>query len=190
MKHLVTLFFIVVTTLPLFSQTKECDYKIQIDTDEEIFKLTNEQLTEFLVGRERNIFIYFSLMREGAVKSLVVQISVNAKEMPPLLCFNKDSRVSFALEDGSYASLRYLGTENCGRQTENEETLNNSVSEAAFLLDETSIKRLEASKITSMRMTTMQTDFDVNFQEVLSNTQIPIPIYPKEFFMNNLKCLE
>lgn len=173
-----------------FSQNKNCDYKIQVDTDDEIFKLTNEKLAEYLLGVDKNVFIYFSLMREAAVKSLVIQISVNAKEIPPLMCFNKDSRVSFKLEDGSFVSLRYLGVENCGRQTENEKTLNNSVSEAAFLLDETSLQRLEASKITSMRMTTMQTDFDVTFQEVLSNTQIPFPIYPKEFFMNNLKCLD
>lgn len=190
MKKLLFLFLVLCIPILGFSQDKECDYKIQIDTEEEIFKLTNEQLTEFLLARDRNIFIYFSLMQEAAVKSLVIQVSVNAKEMPPLLCFNKDSRVSFKLENGSYASLRYLGVENCGRLTESTETLNNSKSEAAFLLDDVATKLLKTSKIVSMRITTMQTDFDVDFQNVLSNNQIPIPIYPKEFFMNNLKCLE
>ena len=190
MKHLVSLILLISTTLVGFSQNEDCNYKIQIDTEEEVFKLTNEKLTDYLLGTDKNVFIYFSLMREEDVKSLVIQVSVNAKEKPPLMCFNKDSRVTFKLEDGSYASLRYLGVENCGRLTENEETLNNSTSEAAFLLDETNIKRLEASKISSMRITTMQTDFDIDFQEVLSNSQIPIPIYPKEFFMNSLKCLE
>jgi|GEM_PF-565604 len=190
MKYLLTLFLLVSTIATSFSQQPDCDYKILIDTEDEIFKLTNEKLTEFLLGRDRNIFIYFSLMQEEAVKSLVIQVSVNAKEMPPLMCFNKDSRVSFKLEDGSFVSMRYLGVENCGRLIENEETLHNSVSEAAFLLDDISIKRLEKSKITSMRITTMQTDFDIDFQNVLSNDQIPIPIYPKEFFMNTLKCLE
>ena len=173
-----------------FSQTEDCNYKIQIDTDEETFKLTNEQLTEFLLARDRNVFIYFSLMREDDVKSLVMQVSVNSKEMPPILCFNKDSRVSFKLEDGSFASLRYLGEVSCGRQTENTETLNNSTSEAAFLIDEASANRLLQAKISSMRITTMKTNFDVTFQEVLSNNQIEQPIYPKEFFVTNLKCLE
>ncbi len=186
------LFLILILSAPIFgtAQNQDCNYKIQVDTEDEIFKLTKEQLAEFLVGSDRNIFIYFSLMQEAAVKSLVIQVSVNAKEMPPLMCFNKDSRVSFKLEDGSFVSLRYLGVENCGRQTENQETLNNSNSEAAFLLDETSVSRLAASKIVSMRITTMRTDFDVDFQNVLSNNQIPIPIYPKEFFLNNLKCLD
>tara|TARA_A100000171_G_scaffold27147_2_gene25327 strand:- start:81 stop:653 length:573 start_codon:yes stop_codon:yes gene_type:complete len=190
MKQLLFLFLVFVTPVLGVAQDQDCNFKVQVETEEEVFKLTNEQLTEFLVGRERNIFIYFSLMQEDAIKSLVIQVSVNAKEMPPLMCFNKDSRVSFKLEDGSFASLRYLGVENCGRQTENEETLNNSTSEAAFLLDEGSIERLKTSKIVSMRITTMRTDFDITFQNVLSNNQIPIPIYPKEFFMNNLKCLE
>ncbi|WP_432410716.1 hypothetical protein [Rasiella sp. SM2506] len=186
------LFLVLFMSAPFFgiSQNQNCDFKIQVDTEDEVFKLTKEQLAEFLLGKDRNIFIYFSLMQEAAIKSLVIQVSVNAKEMPPLLCFNKDSRVSFKLEDGSFASLRYLGVENCGRQTENKETLNNSNSEAAFLLDEASMKRLAASKIVSMRITTMRTDFDIDFQDVLSNSQIPVPIYPKEFFLNNLKCLE
>lgn len=192
MKQLLFLFLFLLVSTPFLgiAQDQDCDYKIQVDTEDQIFKLTNEQLTEFLLGRDRNIFIYFSLMQEAEIKSLVIQVSVNAQEMPPLMCFNKDSRVSFKLEDGSFASLRYLGVENCGRQTENKETLNNSNSEAAFLLDEGSIKRLKTSKIVSMRITTMQTDFDVDFQNVLSNNQIPVPIYPKEFFLNNLKCLE
>ncbi|MAM28990.1 MAG: hypothetical protein CMC13_08185 [Flavobacteriaceae bacterium] len=189
MKFLLSVAFLCFSILG-FSQEEACNYKIQVDTDEEVFKLTNEQLTEFLVGKDRNVFIYFSLMRENDVKSLVIQVSVNAKEMPPILCFNKDSRVSFALEDGSFASLRYLGEVTCGRQTENTDTLNNSTSEAAFLLDEVGIERLQQSKIASMRITTMKTNFDVSFQDVLSNDQIPNPIYPKEFFLNNLKCLE
>ena len=172
------------------AQNQDCDYKIQIDTEEEIFVLTNPQLTEYLLGLERNVFIYFSLMKEGDVKSLVIQTSVNAKEIPPILCFNKDSRVTFKLEDGSYASLGYLGVENCGRQTENKETLHNSTSEAAFLLDELNLERLSTSKIIAMRITTMQTNFDIVFQELISNEEIPTPIYPKEFFMNSLKCLE
>lgn len=190
MKYILSIFLVVSTTIVGFSQDQDCDYKIQIDTEDEIFKLTNEQLTEFLIGKDRNIFIYFSLMREADKKSLVIQVSVNAKEMPPLMCFNKDSRVSFKLEDGSFASLGYLGTEDCGRQKENSETLHNSTSEASFLLDEGSISRLTRSKILSMRITTMRTDFDIDFQTVLSNNQISVPIYPKEFFMNNLKCLE
>lgn len=189
MKFLLSL-FILCSSLIGLAQTEDCSYKIQIDTDEETFKLTNEELTEFLVGRDRNVFIYFSLMREDAVKSLVMQVSVNAKEIPPILCFNKDSRVSFELEDGSFASLRYLGEVTCGRQVENSETLNNSTSEAAFLLDDASEKRLLQSKITSMRITTMKTNFDVTFQDVLSNAQIENPIYPKEFFLKYLKCLE
>jgi hypothetical protein len=190
MNYILSIFLLVSATVIGFSQDQDCDYKIQIDTEDEIFKLTNEQLTEFLIGKDRNVFIYFSLMREADIKSLVIQVSVNAKEMPPLMCFNNDSRVSFKLEDGSFASLGYLGVEDCGRQTESIETLNNSASEASFLLDEGSIVRLTASRIVSMRITTMRTDFDIDFQAVLSNNQILAPIYPKEFFINNLKCLE
>lgn len=173
-----------------FSQTEECDYKIQVDTEDEKFLLTNASLAEFMVGSDKTIFIYFSLMKEGDVKSLVLEVSVNAKEMPPVLCFNKDSRISFQLEDGSFASLRYLGEVNCGRQTNNEDTLDNSTSEAAFYLDETNLERLSEAKISSMRITTMKTNFDIGFQEVISNPQIDTPIYPKEFFLNNLQCLE
>ncbi len=189
MKKIVFLLLLVCTPIIGFSQGQDCNYKIQIDTDDEVFKLTNPLLAEYLFGLERNVFIYFSLMREDNVKSLVIQTSVNAKEMPPLLCFNKDSRVTFKLEDGSYASLRYLGDENCGRQTQNEETLHNSTSEAAFLLDPLSIERLSSSRIASMRITTMRTNFDIAFQELISNEEIPFPIYPKEFFINSLKCL-
>ena len=190
MKKIVLLLFLLTTVLS-YAQATDCDYKLKIDTEEEKFLLTNAELAEYMLGLDKTVFIYFSLMKEEDVKSLVLQISANAKkDVPPIMCFNKDSRVSFKLEDGSFVSLRYLGEELCGRQTENEDTLHNSTSEAAFYIDETNLQRLASSKITSMRITTMRTDFDVVFQEVLSNEGIPEPIYPKEFFLNHLQCLQ
>lgn len=190
MKKMIAL-LLLFTAMVGYGQESDCNYKLQVDTEAEQFVLTNAELAEYMLGLERTVFIYFSLMKEADVKSLVIQLSVNAKkQVPPMMCFNKDSRVSFQLEDGSFVSLRYLGDELCGRQTENEDTLHNSTSEAAFFLDETSLKRLSESEILSMRLTTMRTNFDVAFQDVLSNEELPVPIYPKEFFLNYLQCLE
>ncbi|RDK85289.1 hypothetical protein [Marinirhabdus gelatinilytica] len=189
MKFLTTALFLGLSFLSS-SQTQQCNYKIQVDTEEEKFFLTQEVLVDYILGKDKNVFIYFSGMREGDVKSLVLQFSVNATVLPPALCFNKDSRVSFKLEDGSFVSLRYLGEKICGRQTENEDTLHNSTSDAAFLIDDIAFERLSSSKTVSMRITTMKSHFDIKFQELISNPQIELPIYPKEFFMNTLKCLE
>ena len=189
MNKLLLLLIFTFVFSPSFGQN-DCNYKLNVDTDEEVFKLTHEELAEFMMGKDQNVFIYFSLMKEGDIKSMVLQISVNAKEPPPILCFDRNSRVSFRLQDGSYSSLRYLGEVNCGRQTKNEKALDNSTSEAAFLLDKDNLERLRNTPIESMRITTMKTNFDIEFQNVISNSEIIEPIYPKEFFVKNLSCLD
>ena len=167
-----------------------CNYKIQVDTENEQFLLTHEVLTDFMIGNKQTAFIYFSLMKEGDVKSLVLQLSLNSAEMPPIACFNKDSRVSFELENGKFVSLRYLGDVNCGRETEPKDALKNSTSEAAFFIDDKSFDILQESNLKSMRLTTMKTHFDIEFQNVISNSVLKEPVYPKEFFLKYLSCVE
>jgi len=167
-----------------------CNYKIQVDTESEQFTLTHEVLADYMLGKNQTVFIYFSLMKEDTIRSLVLQLSLNAAEMPPIACFNKDSRVSFELDNGSFVSLRYLGEVNCGRQSEPKDALKNSTSEAAFYIDDKSMLMLKESKLKSMRLTTMKTNFDIEFQNLISNSIIKEPVYPKEFFLNNLSCVE
>jgi hypothetical protein len=168
----------------------DCDYKINVDTEEETFKLTREQLVEFELSNTESAFIYFSLMRESGLSSLVLQISLNALEMPPIMCFDKKSRITFKLENGSYVSLPYLDEINCGRQTDHEDQLDNSTSEAAFFMNEKSTEMLKGSPVETMRITSMNTNFDFNIKMVLSNPAIEQPIYPREYFINNLDCIE
>ena len=49
-----------------------CDYKINVDTQEELFQLTQESLIDFTVGDKKTIFVYFSLMKQDSVKSVVL----------------------------------------------------------------------------------------------------------------------
>ena len=168
----------------------DCDYKIQVETEEEIFKMTNEKLVEYMLAPKESVFIYFSLMRQNEHPSLVLQISLNAMEMPPILCFDKKSRITFKLVDGTYVALPYLDEINCGRQTDHTDQLDNSLSEAAFYMDSIAIDRLKKVEIESMRITTMETNFDVSFQKVISNKEIQVPIYPREYFMKALGCIE
>lgn len=188
MIKLFTLLMLVVT--PVTFAQNDCDYKINVDTDEEKFQLTQEILTEFLVGRNQTVFIYLSLMRQENVKSVVLHLSLNAMQLPPKVCYNDSSRLSFALEDGSFVSAPYLGEETCGRQTQGEETMSNSISEASFYLDDFALEKLSNSSLKTMRITTMNQNYDINFQEVLSNEQITEPIYPREYFIKNLKCIQ
>ena len=189
MKNLVIIFLFLGTIHMGYSQV-DCDYKIEIESTDEIFKLTQEHLVEFMFNKDQNVFIYFSLMREADVKSMVLQISLNSREMPQILCFDQNSRVSFKLRDGSFASLRYLGDVNCGRQTINEGTLHNRSSEAAFLLDDVNLERLRATPIESMRISTMKANFDIDLKNIISNKDLPKPIYPKEFFVKYSACLD
>ncbi len=181
------MFFMVVAML---SAQEDCAYKINVDLENEQFRLTNEKLVEYELGQGNSVFIYFSLMKQDKMNSLVAQISLNAIEMPPIMCFDSKSRISFKLEDGSFVSLPYLDEVNCGRQTDYEDQLDNSTSEAAFFMDTESIMRLRSSELVSMRITSMNTHFDMDFKSVISNATIPQPIYPKEFFTQNLKCLD
>lgn len=183
-------FLIFLLTTILANSQADCAYKIIVDTDEESFKLTQEQLMEFILTPNESVFIYFSLLREADISSLVLQVSVNAKVMPPIMCFDKKSRLSFKMADGSFVSLPYLDDVNCGRQTEYEDQLDNSISEAAFYMDTVNMERLKSVQIESMRITSMKTHFDIEFQTVLSNPEIEVPIYPKEYFINTLGCIE
>lgn len=168
----------------------DCDYKINVDTEDELFKLTSEQLMDYELSNTQSAFIYFSLMRESKLSSLVLQISLNAVEMPPIMCFDSKSRVTFKLEDGSFVSLPYLDEVNCGRQTDHDDKLDNSTSEAAFFMNEESIQKLQSSPIETMRITSMNTNFDFKLKSVLSNPAIEQPIYPREYFINSLSCIE
>ena len=167
-----------------------CDYKINVDTQEEIFQLTQESLIDFTVREKKTIFVYFSLMKQDSVKSVVLSISLNSQEIPPLICYNKKSRISFKLEDSTYVSAPYLGVDVCARQTKGENTMHNSTSEASFYLDSLAVERLSKSPIESLRIGSLNTNFDLKLIEVISNEQLANPIYPKEFFINNLPCIE
>ena len=167
-----------------------CDYKINVDTQQEVFQLTQESLIDFTVGEKKTIFVYFSLMKQDSVKSVVLSISLNSQEIPPLICYDKKSRLSFNLEDGTYVSAPYLGVDVCARQTKAENTMHNSTSEASFYLDSLAQKRLSTSAIESLRIGSVNTNFDLKLIEVISNEQLANPIYPKEFFINNLPCIE
>ena len=161
-----------------------CDYKINVDTQEEIFQLTQESLIDFTVREKKTIFVYFSLMKQDSVKSVVLSISLNSQEIPPLICYNKKSRISFKLEDSTYVSAPYLGVDVCARQSKGENTMNNSTSEASFYLDSLAVERLSKSPIESLRIGSLNTNFDLKLIEVISNEQLANPIYPKEFFIN------
>jgi len=167
-----------------------CDYKINVDTQEEIFQLTQESLIDFTVGDKKTIFVYFSLMKQDSVKSVVLSISLNSQEIPPLICYNKKSRITFKLEDGTYVSAPYLGVDVCARQSKLENTIHNSTSEASFYLDSLAQKRLSRAPIESLRIGSLNTNFDLKLVEVISNDQLANPIYPKEFFINTLPCIE
>ncbi len=167
-----------------------CDYKINVDTQEEIFQLTQESLIDFTVREKKTIFVYFSLMKQDSVKSVVLSISLNSQEIPPLICYNKKSRITFKLEDGTYVSAPYLGVDVCARQSKLENTIHNSTSEASFYLDSLAQKRLSRAPIESLRIGSLNTNFDLKLVEVISNDQLANPIYPKEFFINTLPCIE
>jgi hypothetical protein len=167
-----------------------CDYKINVDTQEEIFQLTQESLIDFTVGDKKTIFVYFSLMKQDSVKSVVLSISLNSQEIPPLICYNKKSRITFKLEDGTYVSAPYLGVDVCARQSKLDNTIHNSTSEASFYLDSLAQKRLSRAPIESLRIGSLNTNFDLKLVEVISNDQLANPIYPKEFFINTLPCIE
>jgi hypothetical protein len=168
----------------------DCSYKINVDMEDEQFKLTQEVLVEYELSNTQSAFIYFSLMRESNLSSLVLQISLNALEMPPIMCFDRKSRITFKLLDGSFVSLPYLDEVNCGRQTDHEDQLDNSTSEAAFFINSESAEKLKRSPIETMRISSMNTNFDFKLKSVLSNPAIDQPIYPREYFINNLGCIE
>ena len=189
MKNAIAVLLLLVLSGAVYAQN-ECNYKINVDTEVELFKLTQEELVEYELSNTQSVFIYFSLMRESEFSSLVVQISLNALEMPPIMCFDNKSRVSFKLQDGSFVSLPYLDEVNCGRQTDHEDQLDNSTSEAAFFMNGESMEKLKASPIETMRITSMNTNFDFKLKSVLSNPAIEQPIYPREYFINNLSCIE
>ena len=184
------LFLLLVCIYCFATAQSTCDYKINVDTQEEIFQLTQESLIDFTVGDKKTIFVYFSLMKQDSVKSVVLSISLNSQEIPPLICYNKKSRITFKLEDGTYVSAPYLGVDVCARQSKLENTIHNSTSEASFYLDSLAQKRLSRAPIESLRIGSLNTNFDLKLVEVISNDQLANPIYPKEFFINTLPCIE
>ena len=189
MKYNIFITFLLFITVTCIAQNT-CEYKIQVDTDEEVFKLTQESLVDFNIGNKKTVFVYFSLMNQDKVKSVVLHISLNAAEMPPVICFNEKSRISFKLEDGTFVSAPYLGEQSCGRQTEAKDAMNNSTSEAAFFLDEIALTRLSDSPIESLRIASQSINFNLNLRDVISNDELAEPIYPKEFFINTLPCVQ
>ena len=188
MKYNLLLFLVLFTCI--VKAQNPCDYKINVDTEDEVFQLTQESLIDYTVASKKTIFVYFSLMKQETVKSVVLSISLNSEEIPPLICYDKKSRISFLLSNGVYVSVPYLGIETCGRQSRDENAMNNSTSEASFYLDDTALERLAISPVESLRISTVKANFDLALIDVISNQELEAPIYPKEFFINTLPCIE
>ena len=128
-----------------------CNYKINVDTQEEIFQLTQESLIDFTVREKKTIFVYFSLMKQDSVKSVVLSISLNSQEIPPVICYNKKAEFLSNLKTVLMFLHPYLGVDVCARQSKGENTMQNSTSEASFYLDSLAVERLSKSPIESLR---------------------------------------
>ncbi len=137
--------------------------------------------------------ILASLIRTGNQYFIEIEITKDSstQDLEPI-CFEKGSRLSFSLKDGSIVSIPQVDEKICGVKFYDEDSGFTTISNfAKFVLTQNAFDTLIKSEIVLMKINS--TDFEKTFvlKDELTQTQADstMTTNPSRFFINNIECM-
>ncbi|RRO14012.1 hypothetical protein [Flavobacteriaceae bacterium 14752] len=134
-----------------------------------------------------------SFIRTGNQYFIEIEITKDSssQNLEPI-CFEKGSRLSFSLKDGSIVSIPQIEEKICGIKSYDKKTNYTSISNyAKFILTQEAFDSLVKSEIILIKISS--TDFNKTFvlkdELIQTRADSTITTNPSRFFIDNIKCM-
>lgn len=190
MKNYILTLFLFTITLS-FAQKKDCLLDFEEKTDSTYIKKTADILIHERVFGNSKEMVFFSLLNSDGVPMLGLQQIQKSKDFIPALCFDKNSKIIFQLENGKIISLINSNQENCSSFSYDVETKSNiKVITSYFLFLKDNYEELKKSPISLMRIKFVGESRDIVLKSNLDSELLKTKSSPSNYFVDYLNCVE
>ena len=189
MKNL--LIFLLLSTISINAQTKDCLYDIQEKTDSTSLKsLPHKLMNEKIFGNKKE-FIFFGLLNSDGVPMLSLQQLQKSNDFIPTSCLSKNSKIVFQLMNGKIVTLFHAFDDICSDLNYNsEEKSNIRILTAYFYFTKTNFEELKNSPISLVRIQFSGESKDYVIKSELTSESLKTKTNPANYFIDYLKCVE
>ena len=189
MKHLLSLLLLL--TLSVNAQNKDCIYDIEEKTDSTSLKvLPNVLMHEKIFGNKKE-FIFFGLLNNDGVPMLSLQQLQKSNDFIPTSCLSKNSKIVFQLMNGKIVTLLHAFDDICSDLNYNsEEKSNIRILTAYFYFTKTNFEELKNSPISLVRIQFSGESKDYVIKSELTSESLKTKTNPANYFIDYLKCVE
>lgn len=188
-KHFLFLSLIVINLS--FSQKIDCKYEFTEKTDSTSIKTLPEILVHEKIFGNTNEFIQFALINYNGVPTLNFQYLQKSKDFISASCLNKSSKIIFQLENGKFVTLICQNDDVCNTLSYDEKEKNNiRILNAYFYFLNSNYEDLKSSPISLMRVQFSNESKDFVIKKEIKSELFAKTSYPKNIFINYLKCIE
>jgi hypothetical protein len=190
MKNYIITLLLLLATL-CFGQNKDCKIDFEEKTDSTYIKKTADILVHERVFGNSKEMIFFSLFNSDGVLMLGLQHIQKSTDFIPALCFDKNSKIIFQLENGKFITLINTSQENCSSLNYETETKSNiKIITNYFLFLKNNYSELTKSPISLMRIKYVGESKDIVFKNKVDSELLNSSSAPSTYFMNYLHCVE
>jgi len=189
MKNL--LLFLLLSTISINAQTKDCLYDIEEKTDSTSLKtLPHKLMNEKIFGNNKE-FIFFGLLNNDGVPMLSLQQLQKSNDFIPTSCLSKNSKIVFQLINGKIVTLIHAFEDVCSDLNYNTDEKNNiRILTAYFYFTKNNFEELKNSPISLVRIQFSGASKDYVIKTELTSESLKIKTNPSNYFMEFLKCVE
>lgn len=189
MKNL--LLFLLLSTISINAQTKDCLYDIEEKTDSTSLKtLPHKLMNEKIFGNNKE-FIFFGLLNSDGVPMLSLQQLQKSNDFIPTSCLSKNSKIVFQLINGKIVTFIHAFEDVCSDLNYNTDEKNNiRILTAYFYFTKNNFEELKNSPISLVRIQFSGAYKDYVIKTELTSESLKIKTNPSNYFMEFLKCVE
>jgi hypothetical protein len=189
MKNL--LLFLLLSTISINAQTKDCLYDIEEKTDSTSLKtLPHKLMNEKIFGNNKE-FIFFGLLNSDGVPMLSLQQLQKSNDFIPTSCLSKNSKIVFQLINGKIVTLIHAFEDVCSDLNYNTDEKNNiRILTAYFYFTKNNFEELKNSPISLVRIQFSGASKDYVIKTELTSESLKIKTNPATYFIDYLKCVE
>lgn len=174
-----------------WSQKKDCSIDFEEKTDSTYIKKTNDVLVHERVFGNNKEMIFFSLLNSDGIPMLGFQQVQKSTEFVPAICFDKNSKIFFQLENGKIVTLINTSEENCSSFNYDESSKSNiKIITNYFLFANENYDELKKSPISLMRIKYVGDNKDIALRSELNSELLKAKSSPSKYFINYLHCVE
>jgi len=189
MKYLLSLLLLL--TLSVTAQNKDCIYDIEEKTDSTSLKVLQNVLMHEKIFGNTNEYLFFALLNNDGTPILSIQQLQKSKDFIKTNCIAKNSKIVLQLMNGKIINLVSSDEEACSVLTYDAKEKNNiRVLDGYFYFTKSNYEELKNSPISLMRIQFAGETKDYALKNELNSETLKTTSKPDSYFMQFLKCVE